>query len=58
MPKELEFYFKDPNNSPGYLLGQVTMLWQRKQKKVFGSFKFDTNAICITCGSSLAFKKK
>ncbi|RZJ48082.1 MAG: MarR family transcriptional regulator [Flavobacterium sp.] len=35
MPKkEIEFRFKSPNDSPGYLLGQVTMLWQRKQKKV------------------------
>lgn len=34
MTKEIEFKFKSPNNSPGYLLGQVTMLWQRKQKRV------------------------
>lgn len=32
--KEIEFKFKSPNDSPGYLLGQVTMLWQRKIKKV------------------------
>lgn len=34
MPKEIAFQFKSPNDSPGYLLGQVTMLWQRKQKRV------------------------
>jgi DNA-binding MarR family transcriptional regulator len=34
MPKEIDFSFKSPNDSPGYLLGQVTMLWQRKQKRV------------------------
>ena len=34
MPEEIEFHFKSPNDSPGYLLGQLTMLWQRKQKKV------------------------
>lgn len=34
MPKEIKFQFKSPNDSPGYLLGQVTMLWQRKIKKV------------------------
>ncbi|TFF37654.1 MarR family winged helix-turn-helix transcriptional regulator [Mucilaginibacter psychrotolerans] len=34
MPKEIDFHFKSPNDSPGYLLGQVTMLWQRKLKKV------------------------
>jgi DNA-binding MarR family transcriptional regulator len=34
MLKEIEFHFKSPNDSPGYLLGQLTMLWQRKLKKV------------------------
>ena len=34
MPKKIEFKFKSPEDSPGYLLGQLTMLWQRKQKKV------------------------
>jgi len=34
MPKEIDFHFKSPGDSPGYLLGQLTMLWQRKQKKV------------------------
>lgn len=34
MSKEIEFHFKSPSDSPGYLLGQVTMLWQRKLKKV------------------------
>ena len=34
MQNKIEFKFKSPNESPGYLLGQVTMLWQRKLKKV------------------------
>lgn len=34
MSKKIEFHFKRPSDSPGYLLGQLTMLWQRKQKKV------------------------
>lgn len=34
MSKQIEFHFKSPDDSPGYLLGQVTMLWQRKIKKV------------------------
>jgi len=34
MAKKIEFHFQSPNDSPGYLLGQLTMLWQRKQKKV------------------------
>ncbi|MBZ4035378.1 MarR family transcriptional regulator [Flavobacterium sp. 17A] len=33
MSKEIEFKFKSPESSPGYLLGQVTMLWQRRIKK-------------------------
>ncbi len=33
MTQEVEFRFKSPNDSPGYLLAHVTMLWQRKQKK-------------------------
>ena len=34
MAKKIEFKFKTPDESPGYLLGQLTTLWQRKQKKV------------------------
>ena len=34
MPPEIDFHFKSPADSPGYLLGQLTMLWQRKQKRV------------------------
>lgn len=34
MAKKIEFQFKTPNESPGYLLGHLTTLWQRKQKKV------------------------
>jgi DNA-binding MarR family transcriptional regulator len=34
MPKEIDFHFKSPEDSPGYLLGQLTMLLQRRQKKV------------------------
>lgn len=34
MAKKIDFKFRAPNDSPGYLLGQVTMLWQRKHKKV------------------------
>lgn len=34
MGAAIEFHFKSPNDSPGYLLGQVTMLWQRKIKRV------------------------
>lgn len=32
--KDIEFQFKSPEDSPGYLLGQMTTLWQRKQKRV------------------------
>lgn len=32
--KDIDFHFKSPEDSPGYLLGQLTTLWQRKQKRV------------------------
>lgn len=32
--KDIEFHFKSPEDSPGYLLGQLTMLWQRKLKRM------------------------
>lgn len=34
MGNKITFKFKAPNESPGYLLGHLTMLWQRKHKKV------------------------
>jgi DNA-binding MarR family transcriptional regulator len=34
MSEKIEFHFKSPNDSPGYLLGQIMILWQRKQKRV------------------------
>lgn len=34
MTGKIEFKFKSPDDSPGYLLGQLTLLWQRKLKKV------------------------
>lgn len=33
MKSTIEFGFENADNSPGYLLWQVTMLWQRKIKK-------------------------
>ena len=34
MSEKIEFHFKSPDDSPGYLLGQLMVLWQRKQKRV------------------------
>jgi DNA-binding MarR family transcriptional regulator len=34
MTEKIEFKFKSTEESPGYLLGQLTTLWQRKLKKV------------------------
>lgn len=34
MSDKIDFLFKSPEESPGYLLAQLTLLWQRKQKKV------------------------
>lgn len=38
MSKKIEFHFKNPDDSPGYLLGQLTVLWQRKLKRVLDPF--------------------
>jgi DNA-binding MarR family transcriptional regulator len=34
MKNDIQFNFLNPKESSGYLLGQLTMLWQRKQKQV------------------------
>ena len=34
MPEKIEFSFKSPEDSPGYLLGQLTTIWHRKLKQV------------------------
>jgi len=31
---KINFKFKSPEESPGYLLGQLNLIWQRNQKKV------------------------
>lgn len=33
MPDKINFIFESPESSPGYLLGQLTLLWHRKLKK-------------------------
>jgi DNA-binding MarR family transcriptional regulator len=49
MPKEIIFQFKSPNDSPGYLLGQVTLLWQRKQKKVLDPLDLTQTQFALLC---------
>lgn len=34
MQNKINFRFKKPEDSPGYLLGQLNLIWQRNQKKV------------------------
>ena len=34
MTEKIEFKFKRPEDSPGFLLAQVTLLWQRKLRRV------------------------
>jgi len=33
MNKTIEFHFPSPDESPGYMLWQLNMLWQRKMKR-------------------------
>ena len=34
MQNNVKFKFKSPEESPGYLLGQLNLIWQRNQKKI------------------------
>ena len=49
MPKKIEFNFKRPEDSPGYLLGQLTMLWQRKQKRVLDPLDLTHTQFALLC---------
>lgn len=49
MTKRIEFHFKSPEESPGYLLGQLTMLWQRKQKRVLDPLDLTHTQFILLC---------
>jgi DNA-binding MarR family transcriptional regulator len=49
MPKKIEFHFKKPEDSPGYLLGQLTTLWQRKQKRVLDPLDLTHTQFVLLC---------
>ncbi|GAA3934180.1 MarR family transcriptional regulator [Chitinophaga oryziterrae] len=49
MPRKIEFHFKKPEDSPGYLLGQLTMLWQRKQKRVLDPLDLTHTQFVLLC---------
>lgn len=49
MAKKIEFHFKNPEDSPGYLLGQLTMLWQRKLKRVLDPLDLTHTQFALLC---------
>lgn len=49
MSKKIEFHFKKPEDSPGYLLGQLTMLWQRKLKRVLDPLDLTHTQFALLC---------
>ena len=49
MRKTVEFHFKSPEDSSGYLLGQLTMLWQRKQKQVLDPLDLTSTQFVLLC---------
>jgi DNA-binding MarR family transcriptional regulator len=49
MAQRIEFQFKSPQDSPGYLLGQLTMLWQRKQKRVLDPLDLTHTQFVLLC---------
>lgn len=56
MTKNIEFQFKKPEDSPGFLLAQVTMLWQRKLKRVLDPLNLTHTQFVLL--SSLAWLSK
>lgn len=56
MSKKIEFHFKDPLDSPGYLLGQLTMLWQRKLKRVLDPLDLTHTQFALLC--ALAWRSR
>ncbi|MCX2492704.1 MarR family transcriptional regulator [Pedobacter sp. PF22-3] len=57
MSEEIEFHFKSPADSPGYLLGQVTMLWQRKQKRVLDPLNLTQTQLVLMAALAWLSKK-
>jgi len=49
MSKKIEFHFKKPEDSPGYLLGQLTMLWQRRLKRVLDPLDLTHTQFALLC---------
>ena len=49
MSEKIEFKFKSPEDSPGYLLGQLAMLWQRKQKRVLDPLDLTHTQFALLC---------
>lgn len=49
MSEKIEFHFKKPEESPGYLLRQLTMLWQRKQKRVLDPLDLTSTQFALLC---------
>jgi len=57
MYEEIEFHFKSPADSPGYRLGQVTMLWQRKQKRVLDPLNLTQTQLVLMAALAWLSKK-
>ncbi len=49
MSQTIDFHFKKPEDSPGYLLGQLTLLWQRKQKRVLDPLDLTHTQFALLC---------
>ncbi|UII28933.1 MarR family transcriptional regulator [Fulvivirga maritima] len=57
MHKEIDFQFKRPEDSPGYLLGQLTQLWQRNQKKVLDPLNLTSTQFVLLAALGWLSKK-
>lgn len=57
MTKQIDFKFKSPEESPGYLLGQLTMQWQRKQKRVLDPLNLTSTQFVLLAALGWLSKK-
>jgi DNA-binding MarR family transcriptional regulator len=58
MPQQIEFRFNNPDDSPGYLLWQLTTCWQRKLKRELDKLDITHTQFVLLASLAWLSKKK
>ena len=58
MPQPIEFRFNNPDDSPGYLLWQLTTCWQRKLKRELDKLDITHTQFVLLASLAWLSKKK